>query len=183
MDMDMDDASEEDLRRMDLALSSVFTEKYKMKDEQKRELTFTLRVLNLMEMLVKRSKIPEASIPLMLLIPSISFLIKAVKIKNIEMQSRSFRLMRRLNTLKKVKAGEGVEPSLVKQVCADILETLNKKLPKNVRVLIRDSLVMVNKCYGPSKQIKEEDGDAQDEPPPVKQNRKRKHLAVDANLP
>lgn len=145
----MDAASDTELEKMDAALANVFSTKKRVKGVQRLEEIVTIRVLNLIGMLLSRYNTPEdGAIPLMIVIPSLTILIKTSKSrKNQEIQSRVTVVVRKLNSLKKIMNAHTFKKSLVRGVFADVEAMLKKKLPKRVRSLIRGTLEMLKRRF------------------------------------
>jgi len=145
-----------ELERMDAALANVFSTKKKMKEERRLEETLTLRALNLLGMLLRRYSSPDdGSIPLLLITPTLTLLRKSSKTKKLDIHARITDVVRRLNRIRRVGNADSFERSLVQNAKKDVEEMLEKKLPRTVRVLVRGTLEMLEKCFKTQLQAEE----------------------------
>lgn len=155
-DIDMDEAPEEELEKMNQALSKVFSTKKKVKEQDATEIKLLMRACTAVEIIFRVHKPPSATIIPQLLIPCITCLIKSSKLKKkgAELYSRISKLIKAINIVKKVNELENVDNEIIDGLTEDLLNLFkNKKLVKKVRELINGSLKMLTRCYKKKEEV------------------------------
>jgi len=145
--LDMDQMEDDQLEAMDKVLANVFTQKKKAKEEKQMETKFLMRILHLMELTVRRYKVPSAGMPLMLLTYYLSLLGPSKNPKAVANRFRGVSLIKQLNLIKKIKETEDVDSALVSQIIGDIGTILSRKCPKEIRALLKGTVCMLFRVY------------------------------------
>lgn len=124
----MDEATEEDLKKMDEALAAVFAAKRRVKDQARLEVARYTRVLNLVDTLLGRYKEPPISAVLILLMPLISSVKHNLTEKSKENTlKRTLKTLERLNKFKKFSGMDEVEPDVLSTMAEEIHLIMTKK--------------------------------------------------------
>jgi len=155
--IDMDEATEEDLKRMDDALAGVFSAKKRVKEDARRETIKYMRVLNLVDVLIGRYKEPPISVILILLMPLISSVKHNLSIKSNKSElSRTLATLKRLNKCRKFTGMEDVDSDVLSTMAKEIEDLMKKKVvPKDVKNILASSRNnLLSSCQGSEKEEK-----------------------------
>jgi hypothetical protein len=157
--IDMDDATEEDLKKMDEALAGVFSAKKRVKEEARRETVRYMRVMSLVDILIGRCKEPAISVILILLMPLISSVKHNLSIKSNQNElNRTLSTLRKLNKCRKFSGMEDVDSDVLSTMAAEIRDLMKKRMvPKEVKNVLASSMNnLLNSCQGSEREEKTE---------------------------
>ncbi|ODN01611.1 hypothetical protein Ocin01_05090 [Orchesella cincta] len=147
--IDMDEATEEELKSMNTALARVFAVKKSMKDEQHGEVRAMMRTLKLIEIYIQRnSKSMHVSALLILLMPIIHSLQNSLKMrKNNGITTKVIGVLDNINRIKKFAGSDDAVEGTLASIAVDLYQMANEKKNKLIRELLEHSVILVTKCF------------------------------------